>query len=224
MTKPVQLILMPGLGADSRLLGLQASCFEKLVVPPWIDPLPRESLPDYACRLAETLTLQSDVPLVLGGVSLGGMIAYEMACHLKSAALVLISTCRTREGLARYRPLSPLARRLPGAAIGLAKCLSPVVVRLFMPWPAEVRTLGIDMFRRADPVFLRWATAALLDWQPSDPPNLPVFQIHGRHDRAIPVSQVQADMVVPDGGHLINMTHPAEVNAFIESVLEKVAL
>ncbi len=38
-------------------------------------------------------------PIVLGGVSLGGMLAFEIARHVKPQAVVLIASCRTRQGI-----------------------------------------------------------------------------------------------------------------------------
>ncbi|HLA86184.1 MAG TPA: alpha/beta hydrolase [Thermoguttaceae bacterium] len=221
MARPFQLTFLPGLGADWRMFDPQAGAFPGLVVPPWIATERGETLPHYAGRLAETIARRGDGPMVLGGVSLGGMIAYEMARHLKPDSLVLIATCRTREGLARYRPLAPLARRLPDGAMRLAKWLSPAAVRCLSGWPPEIQRLGIDMFRRADSRFMRWALPALIDWEPSEHPSLPIFQIHGRLDRAIPAARVQADQMVEDGGHLINLTHPTVVNAFIENVISR---
>jgi len=230
MAASIQLILVPGLGADRRMFAHQAAAFEQLVVPRWIEPRSGETLPEYAARFARSLTARSgatgvpavrpDVPLVLGGVSLGGMIAYEMAAHLDPAALVLIATCRTRWALARWRPLAPLARRLPRAAFHLAQWLSPVAARWFSRCPVEIGRLGVEMFRDADPRFMNWALGAIFDWRPSPLPKVPILQIHGWHDRVIPVGSVQADVVLRDGGHLINMTHPAEVNAVIDCALK----
>jgi len=219
-----QLVLLPGLGADARMFSPQASAFEGLIVPPWIEPKPRESLSDYAARLTQTVRREPDCPLILGGVSLGGMIAYEMARHLVPDALVLVATCRTHEALAPYRPLVPLVRRLPTAVLEWAQWLAPLAAGSFGRCPRAIGSLMVDMFRRADPHFMRWALGALLDWRPGPPPEVPIFQIHGRHDRVIPVSRIRADRIIPDGGHLINMTHPAQVNPFLESVVEKLAL
>ena len=44
-----------------------------------------------------------------------------------------------------------------------------------------------------------------------------VFQIHGGRDPLIPARRVEADEIIPDGGHLINVTHAREVNAFIRT-------
>ena len=99
MTAPFQLILFPGLGADYRLLEPQLAAFPQLIVPPWIPPQKNESLPSYAARMAETLSPSHDSPLIFGGVSFGGMLAYEIARHVKPDAVVLIASCRTRKSL-----------------------------------------------------------------------------------------------------------------------------
>src|SRR5687767_14399988 len=52
VSDPVPLILLPGMAADGRLFAPQRAAFPQLVVPAWIDPLPRESLRAYAARLA----------------------------------------------------------------------------------------------------------------------------------------------------------------------------
>ena len=53
------LVLLPGLTAEVRLLEPQRQAFQGLIVPPWIEPRPRESLPHYARRMACTLERES---------------------------------------------------------------------------------------------------------------------------------------------------------------------
>jgi pimeloyl-ACP methyl ester carboxylesterase len=62
---------------------------------------------------------------------------------------------------------------------------------------------------------MKWALSSILCWQPGPPPGLPVHQIHGARDLLLPVDCVAADAVIPTGGHMINLTHPTDVNAFI---------
>ena len=109
---PFQLVLFPGLGTDRRLFEPQRSAFPDLWVPPWIVPKRKETLPDYAARMAETIVPRR--PTVLGGASFGGMVAYEMARHVEPEAVVLIGSCRSPRSLhpvARgLRPLVPTRR------------------------------------------------------------------------------------------------------------------
>ncbi len=64
------LMAEPGLGADERLLEPQREEFPQLVVPAWIPPRAKESLSDYAARMAETVKPSRDAPLILGGVEI----------------------------------------------------------------------------------------------------------------------------------------------------------
>ena len=222
MGKAVELILLPGLGADHRLFTPQAAVFDNLTIPPWIPPEHGESLQQYASRLAETIEHKG--PYVLGGISLGGMIAHEMAAHLAARGhgprgLVLIATCRTRSGLRNwYRGLAPAAACLP-AAINVSKPIAPWAARLFSRLPAETRQLSVRMFQKADSRFMQWGLSAILRWRPSAAADLLTQQIHGRLDRVIPIRNVQPDRVIEDGGHLINLTHPQQVNKFIGEVI-----
>jgi len=63
---------------------------------------------------------------------------------------------------------------------------------------------------------------SILRWQPTPFADTPVFQIHGQRDRMIRASMVEPDCLLPDGGHLINLSHAAQVNDFIGKVLTSV--
>jgi pimeloyl-ACP methyl ester carboxylesterase len=216
MNSSYQLVLLPGLGADRRLLEPQQAAFPQLLVPPWISPLKRESLPDYAARMAETITPTPGCPLILGGVSLGGMLAYEMTKHLNPKATLLIASCRTRRGLRGvYRVGCWLLPVLPVRTWNIAKLLSGPVVQMRGGVPRQQKELAVRMFKAADSAFMHWALQAILNWTPSPSPKSPVFHIHGGRDVVIPSRRVEADCVISDGGHMINITHAEQVNEFI---------
>lgn len=217
MNTNFQLILFPGLGADHRLLEPQRLAFPDMIVPAWIQPRSgSETLPEYAARMAERVQPSRERPVVLGGVSFGGMLAYEMARHLKPDAVVLIASCRTRRSL---RPIYGVGRLLlpvlPVATWQIAKLLAGPVMRLRFDAPAARRDMAVAMFRESDSRFMHWVLQAILNWEPSPLVGVRVLQIHGRRDRLIPAQRVEADEIIPDGGHLINLTHADRVNAFL---------
>lgn len=220
---PPKLIFFPGLGADERLFAPQRTAFPELIVPPWIPPRKREGLADYAARLAETLP--RDEPIVLGGVSLGGMIAYEVARHARPQATILIASCRTREGIpAPYRAGGFLWPIIPRRIFRVAQFSAKRTLRLFGLVSAEQQNKLIAMFREMDPAFMHWAVSAILHWNPPPLANIPLFQIHGSRDRIIPARRVRPDIWIPDGGHLINITHAEEVNGFIREAIKRASL
>ncbi len=222
MDAPFRLILLPGVGADGRLFEPQREAFPDLIVPDWLPPEPAESLPNYARRMAEAMAplLDGNGPAVLGGVSFGGMVAYEAARHVQPAAVVQIASCRSRRGVrALLRATRPMATAMLPGTLRVAKMLSPLALELLTNLKTKQRNYFVEMFKQADPAFMKWALTTILRWDPSPPPGVPVRQIHGRRDLLLPASKVEADEVIPTGGHLINMTHPAEVNAFIGKAL-----
>ena len=219
-----QLILLPGLGADHRLLEPQRAAFPQLIVPPGIPPQKNESLPHYAERMAETLSPSRDAPLILGGVSFGGMLAYEMARHLKPDAVVLIASCRSPRSLRPiYTPGRWLLPLIPTQTWSLVKLLAGPALRWKHRNSVAKRELLIAMLRDADSRFMHWTLQAILNWTPTPLEGIPLHQIHGRRDPLIPARRVQADVIIPNGSHLINLTHADEVNGFIACLLKSSA-
>jgi pimeloyl-ACP methyl ester carboxylesterase len=88
-----------------------------------------------------------------------------------------------------------------------------------MRW--EVRRALLRMVWESPPDRLAWQMRAVLGWSAPPPCDVPVFQIHGRHDRMLPLRLGKRDLAVDGAGHLLNMTDAGRVNRFImERVLE----
>lgn len=234
---PLRLVLLPGLAADARLFEPQRAAFPTMLVPPWITPHLRETLPEYASRFAATLDTSFDTsgPYVLGGVSFGAQVALEVAATLpperRPHAVAVISGVRSHRGIsARFRRQQALGSALPDA-----------LVRAILRGPGAARfarreglapdhaALLSDMARDADLAFLRWAARTAARWafdgalpeRGATPPR--VFQIHGRHDRVIPFTPeptLPGEVTLLDRGrHLINLAAAGEVNQWLAHVL-----
>jgi pimeloyl-ACP methyl ester carboxylesterase len=219
MCERCQLVMVPGMATDHRLLEPQRRGLGEFFVPAWLPARRGEGLPQYARRLAETLPPARR--LVLGGVSLGGMLAYEMARQLRPAAVVLVASCRSGRAVRpMFCRLRPVLCRLPVWFFRGGQRCGPVVAPLLFGRRPEIQQLLMSMFRNADAELLRWAVGAVLHWQPEPLDGIPVYQIHGENDRLIPAAKAQAREIIPRGGHLINITHADEVNHFIRKVLD----
>jgi len=217
-TAHTQLVLLPGLGADSRLLAPQLEAFPHARALDWIDHRRGDTLTGYAERMAAVVDGLPGKPrtLVLGGVSLGGMVALEMARYCHCAAVVLIASCRSGRVIPGHlRFVQKLAQLVPSRILGVGKILGPLLANEFGDLSPQQRRVLNEMFADSDPAFAKWAASSIMSWNPADTPAVPLFHIHGDRDRLIPCSRVSADQVIPGGGHLINLTHASEVNEFI---------
>lgn len=213
-TCPARLILLPGMGADRRLFEPQRAVFPRLTVPDWLAPEPSETLEAYGRRMADAMV--ADRPFWLGGASLGGMVALEMARHIEPEAVFLIGSCRSARAVPAYlRFLERLTRPLPDGAVELSRALSPLFAGKLHGLDPDQRRLVVAMMRATPTAFLRWASRAVMGWAFEGPLGCPVHHIHGDRDRLIPLRRVQPSRVVEGGGHLISLTHPDIVNAFL---------
>jgi pimeloyl-ACP methyl ester carboxylesterase len=151
------------------------------------------------------------------------MLALEMVRHLQPAMVLLIASCRGPEGL---RPILRLGRwLLPPAtyrAWRVAQWLSGPVMRLRLQTPRPHRAALLEMFKQSDPRFMHWTVRAILNWRPTPLEGVPVRHIHGRRDPLIPIGRVRADEIIPQGRHVINLTHAEEVNAFIRRAIDSI--
>jgi len=223
MSDSPQLIMLPGIGTDERLFEPQKAAFPEAVVPPWIPPKRHERLADYGARMAATI--RPTGPFLLVGMSFGGAMMLEMAHHLRPEAVVLIASCRSRRQLSRFvQAHRPVVRLIPPMAFACSKPFLPLTVGVLGPTTPENRRLCMRMFRDCNPAWMKWQWTAILNWESRPLDDIPVYHIHGQADRIIPAKYVTPDQWVPGGGHVINLTHADEVNAFLQKAVDVVQL
>jgi pimeloyl-ACP methyl ester carboxylesterase len=218
MSANLPILLLSGMGADERLFAPQRAEFPNLRVPAWIDPVPGESLRSYAARFAPLV--DPGCPCLVGGASFGGLVALEMASHIQARACVLIASVRSPSelpwGWRALRLVTTFGPDYVRTAAGLAaRFLAPS-----LPGDTGARLRRLS---RPEAAFLRWASCAVSQWWPSPAARrVQVFHIHGALDTTLPIRYTRPDVVVARGGHLLPLTHAAEVNRFLSRCLERV--
>lgn len=211
-------IMFPGMGADDRLFEPQQAAGLHFEVPAMPIPRRTDRLSDYAARLADQLKLDRDC--VVLGVSFGGMVAAELGRLLNPRGVIQIASCRSRAAIPRYYwPVRWASFVLPDAVIRYrVGASSRIMARLESLSPEQyalVRRMSVSI-----PIpYLRQVGRMILTWGGIPSLACPCFHIHGGRDRIIPASGVQPTEVVPQGGHLINLTHADQVNRFLERSL-----
>jgi pimeloyl-ACP methyl ester carboxylesterase len=93
--------------------------------------------------------------------------------------------------------------------IALGQCAAP-----------STRTL-LQQLSDSDAHFLRWATRAMLTWQPDERAfDFPIHHIHGGRDRVLPASHTRPDRLIAGAGHVLSLTHAAEVTEFLRQHMQ----
>jgi pimeloyl-ACP methyl ester carboxylesterase len=214
------LVFIPGLGADSRLFLHQQKVFKNSLAPPWLPPRKGESLARYARCWAKDLKLKPGCGLV--GVSFGGMVAQEMAQWVSPKAVILIGSRNSPTAIPFHLKWAGSLPTWPRLSKSLCRIFPNTSGYFLGAKTPSQRDLLIRMFLETPDNFAKWTVEAIREWEGREPEGKGVHHIHGEKDHLIPLKRVKPDRVVRGGGHLINLTHPKEVNGFIWECLERI--
>jgi pimeloyl-ACP methyl ester carboxylesterase len=215
------------MAVDTRLYDPQRADFPDLITPRWIPHIHGESLRQYACRYAKHLLDTNALgdpqsPLILGGVSMGGMMSLELSHHLPTSAIILIGSCTSAQAVGPWMlTLESVSRPISATLIGTGKiAASPFLGRGV---PQEHRQTLITMLQDVPPDFLKWCGRAIATWEGTTG-KAPIHHIHGDRDWVIPHARLATppSLVIRGGAHVLNLSHPQEVNTFITRVAHSV--
>lgn len=167
-------------------------------------------------------------PYLIGGFSFGGIVAMELVRHLhpKPAGVVLLSGVRSRRQFTvKFQAQAIASRLVPGVV--QRPLYGPYAKRFARSEglsPSHTELL-VNMARSNDPSFVKWSTRVCASWDGKSEQwahdfHIPVYHIHGQNDRVIPDVDRCATKVIAGAGHLITLTHAAEVNAELIRLIE----
>lgn len=209
--------LIPGLGTDARLFNNMADLLDDYEVIEHPVPHVDETIEQYALRLGAGISAGS--PVVLGGVSFGGMLSAILSETLRPRAVVLMSSTHRPSALSRQtRAFEGASRILTDT---MADWLTQITWRsmaLYEGLDAPSAALFREMGRQTPLPLIRGAARMMMQWQRAPNLSCPRFHLHGSRDRLILCRHILPARVVPGAGHLLNLTHPAELRSFIQDV------
>ena len=193
------LYLLPGMGADASMYSGPWQRLPNVKFVDWPPFVGESTLSELGQRMIDVYGVSADDEI--GGTSLGGMVALEMAKQLGQRRVLLLSSALSpREVNPLLRLLSPLT---PIAPLGLAKSIL-----------GRSRRASAAMLQRADTRFLRAMCRAVIRWDGYAGPTDGLVRIHGNRDWMIrcPASAHHID----NAGHLAVLTHPEESVRLVE--------
>ncbi|WP_276134746.1 alpha/beta hydrolase [Polluticoccus soli] len=206
---------LSGIGADDRIFGKLSIPGYELVHLAWIKPERKETLPQYALRIAKLIDEEN--PIILG-LSFGGMLCTEIAKALPVKKAFLISSAKTKlelpklnravQALIRSQILPPFVFSIPNRYI----------CKIFGAETADEIRLLNGIIRDADGAFVKWASRAIVEWHNEVvPPN--IIHIHGTNDHVLPSAISKPDYWIDGGTHLMVYSCAGEVSTIIAGEL-----
>jgi pimeloyl-ACP methyl ester carboxylesterase len=205
-----------GLAADSRVFKhIQLPGEHEIIFLDWIDPLKNESLSSYAARLSQKI--DTTRPFALVGLSMGGMMAIEIAKLWPPVITILLSSVPLSAHLPYYFNWAGRLRLYKIIPVGWLKSAS-LLKRGLTPDSKEDKKILKQVIKDSEPAFIRWAMQAILSWENKDIPQ-PCWHIHGTKDEILPLKYTHPTHLIPGGNHLMIMSKAAEINELLAQLL-----
>lgn len=173
-----------------------------------------ESLRDYALRMAAGMDLRAGD--IIGGVSLGGMLALEIAKAYDLRGVILIaSATHPRYIRKRFRIWAPLAPWVPEVLIRRLFTLLPAILAIQRMLTPEGQALLADIMGRFPPALLKSLPMMMMRWPGCRPPSA-FRQIHSDGDWLIRPNGNPATLtLLPGKNHLLTVSHPESVRELV---------
>lgn len=210
-----ELYIFSGLGADERAFQLCDFSGFKTHYIKWIAPQVNESIEHYANRLLEQIPAANSI---LIGMSFGGFMAIEVAKQIVCSKVILIASAKNRKEIPWYYRLAGqlgLHKLLPTK---LLKSANPITNWFFGTTSTFDKQLLKEILVDTDPIFLSWAIDKVVHWK-NQSPIKNVFHIHGSNDKILPLSFLNCNVTIKNGGHLMALNNADELNIIIRQQL-----
>ena len=200
--------IISGLGADKSVFSRLDFGENNIVFIDWIPVKENEPIIKYAQRLLAQITTPNPI---LIGLSFGGIMAVEIAKLIPVEKLILISSAKTKYEIPfSYRLLGKLKlnKILP---VKLFFATNQLTYFIFGVKEKRDQAILSANIKNTNIVFFRWAINQILNWENTEN-EFPIFHLHGNKDYILPFSKIKNAVEIIGGGHLMVLTHPAEVS------------
>ncbi len=190
---------MPGMAANPSIfdgLSLDENRF-KVIRLEWFQPSKGISFEDYAKQMCQKITHKNPVLL---GVSFGGLLVQEMAWHMPTKQVVIVSSVKSEKELPKrmlFAKYTKVHKLLPTGLVNNVELLAKYAF-------GETVTKRLALYEMylsiRDKYYIDWSIDNIVNWKSKgELPNL--IHIHGEHDSVFPISNISDCIPVKKGTH-----------------------
>lgn len=206
-----------GLGADYKAFDrIEWDAKHTLVHIPWLESYDKETLQQYARRMATSINTHE--PFALVGLSFGGIVAIEMLAFLNPEKIILISSISHSAQLPWYFRLIGKTKLHRTRLLLSLKNNTHIINAMFGQKETPLGKYLKNRFAHISNRYLSWSMDQILLWQQPEKPK-EVIHLHGSKDIVFPIARIKADYVINGGSHFMIYTHAKQVSNILNQVL-----
>ena len=213
----IPVYFMPGLAASSSIfdrIAFPKDVFEVFYLE-WALPKPKESLVDYAQRMAKNVKHDN---AVLIGISFGGVLVQEMAVFLNLRKLIIISSVKSNTELPRRMKILKTTKAYKLLPTSLLQDIEILVKYAFGDTLKQKLKLYEKYLHMRNKTYLDWAIEQMICWERKKI-DITVIHIHGDADEVFPVKYIKEFINVKGGTHAMILSKYRWFNANLPSII-----
>lgn len=209
---------MPGMAASPQI-------FEYLNLPEdkynchfleWLMPLAlEESISDYAQRLCKNITRKNPV---LVGVSFGGIMVQEIARHISTQSVILISSVKNEKEFPKRMNFAKNTGIYKLFPTNYLKPLETFAKKNFGFKAKKRIALYQKYLAFTHPVYLDWAFHTILNWQ-KNYATAHLYHIHGESDGVFPARYISNYIPIKGGSHIMILNKAKEISKILQEII-----
>jgi thioesterase domain-containing protein len=197
----IPVYFMPGLAASVAIferIKLSELDFE-VVYLEWEIPLDKETLQEYAKRMAEKIRHENPV---LIGVSFGGILVQEMSRFIAVRKVIIISSVKSNREFPRRMIIAKNTKAYKLIPLSLVQNIESLAKFSFGKKVNERLKLYEKFLSVRDKRYLDWAIEQVIMWDRTVV-DQNVIHIHGDADDIFPIKYIENCIVVKGGTHIM---------------------
>ena len=191
--------LIPGMAANPSIfdgIKLPTDQFEMHRLE-WFVPDKGMTLAEYAKKMCANVANENSVLL---GVSFGGMLVQEMAKHLKTSKVIIVSSVKRSSELPKrmlFAKYTKVHKLLPTGLVNNVELLAKYAF-------GETVTKRLELYEKylsiRDKQYIDWSIDKIVSWKQTHPPGN-LIHIHGEKDAVFPIINIKNCIPVKNGTH-----------------------
>lgn len=213
----IPVYFMPGLAASIAI-------FERIKLPEsefamffleWEIPLHKESLRDYAKRMAKKIKHENPV---LIGVSFGGILVQEMAKFISARKVIIVSSVKSNLELPKRMTIAKSTKAYKLIPVSFVQNIESLARFSFGKKVNERLQLYDKYLSVRDKRYLDWAIEQVVSWDRTVVDS-GVIHIHGEADAVFPIKNIAGCIVVEGGTHIMILMKSKWLNVNLPKII-----
>ncbi len=199
MENKIHVYFMPGMAANPSIfknIELPKKDFEQHLLK-WHVPKKGTSISEYALEM--TRFVKHENPVLIG-VSFGGLIVQEMARHIPTKKVIVVSSVKDESELPKrmlFAKYTKIHKLLPTGLVNNVELLAKYA---FGETVSKRLELYEEYLSIRDKYYIDWSIDQMVNWKSTYCPDC-LVHIHGENDAVFPIGNIKDCIPVKNGTH-----------------------